>query len=144
MAVAVAVAGLTKRFFNHCKKILYHLILVRRWLSPSQCPPHKRLGASKNRPMALAEAIPERYPKMSRKLLATSVFACFVKKQPKKKMTFCWKVSESLRTHPNASDCIRTHPNASERIRTHSETSENVEKFTKTSRNFAKTSRTRG
>ena len=59
-AVAVAVAGLTKRFLITPKTSLYHLILVGRWPSPT--PPNKRLGASRNRPMALAEAIPGRYP----------------------------------------------------------------------------------
>ena len=39
---------------------LHHLILVGRWPSPPL--PNKRLGASRNRPMALAEAIPGRYP----------------------------------------------------------------------------------
>ena len=28
------------------------------------------------------------------------------------------KVSERIRTHPDASECIRTHPNASEQVRT--------------------------
>ena len=87
---------------------------------------------------------------MSRKLLVTSVFACFLKKRAKMPKTRFFlqkfpKFSESVRTHPNASRCIRMHPNASECIRTGPNRSEQVRTFQKTCENleqFAKFSRT--
>ena len=84
---------------------------------------------------------------MSRKLLVTSVFACFLKKRTKMlKNRFvcqkCSKFSESVRTHPNASRRIRMHPNASEWIRTGPNRSKQVRKGRKTCENFANISRT--
>ena len=78
---------------------------------------------------------------MPRKLLVTSVFACFLKKRAKmpKNRFFLQKFpkfSESVRTHPNASRCIRMHPNASECIRTGPNRSEQVRKLRKIRENL--------
>ena len=104
--------------------ILYHLIFAGRWHHP---PVHERLGASRNWPMGLAEAIPGT--------------KC-------EKLIFSSKNLEIFRTCPNASRCIRMHPNASEHVRAGPSKSENLEKLAKTSKtlrklreNFAKTSR---
>ena len=49
------------------------------------------------------------------------------------------KVSERIRTHPDASECIQTHhPNASEQVRTGPRKPENLKKLAKASKNLRK------
>ena len=110
----------SQRFAFACAYILYHLILVGRWPSPPPTP-NKRLGASRNRPMALAEAKP---------IFLSKIFEIFRK---------CPNASERIQMHPNASEWIRTGPNRSEQARKPRKTRENLEKFAKISRKSSRT-----
>ena len=74
---------------------------------------------------------------MSRELLVTSVFACFLKKiggHAEKADFFVnvfskfSEVSERIQMHPNASERIRMHLNRSEQVRASPKTSKNSRK----------------
>ena len=81
---------------------------------------------------------------MSKKLLATSVFAYFLKKQQKCQNTdFFFKIfqkfpdaSARIRTHLDASERIRVYPSASEQVLAGPSKSKNLEKLAKTSKNL--------
>ena len=70
---------------------------------------------------------------------ASPVFGTSAKKF--KKTSKFSKISENVRTLPNASERIRTCPNASGKVRTGPNTSPNLRKLRKTCENFAKSSK---